>query len=418
MVSIIYLLVSLALLFSFGYTMHIQGRRQGLVIQLSLVLFVLIITYVASQIQFSGYADVIRMHDEMLYAQTYGFTYLLKEYLINPGSAVLLYLVSPSGSSAILQAFAAFVFFTALSYIFFITYKTLNFPVLPFLVTCWLAISSFGFSGMVGGVRNFPAMGLSSAAILSMTLIKKNKTIFPALLCCVAAGLFHVGAWVQVILFILSRVKKAKIRVCINITLSLYGFFAVFGAAFAMKFLPGKNFWSGIYSKVNGYFISGSSFDVYSSVNRMLLMYFEFILIIAALLIYVRNSKKNNSVYKVSNTYASRIALPKAYTSYLITYVCFCIGSIPSGTPFRRYTSLLVFNAIPLVTIVISQIFYEPAINHSYASEPFSPIYTNLYRWKVKKFSIQHISALLIILLVLIVFTYNVWHQNMGTYIV
>ncbi|MFT8704822.1 hypothetical protein [Bifidobacterium aquikefiricola] len=418
MVAFIYSLAALALILSVGYAMRAQGRSQGLYIQVGLILFVLVLTYVASLIQFSGYADIVRMHNEMLSAQTYGFSYLLKEYLTSPGSAVLLYFVSPSASSAILQSFAAFLFFAALAYIIFITYKTQSFPVLPFLVTCWLAISSFSLSGMVGGVRNFPAMGLSSAAILSITLRNKKKGIVPALLCCVAAGLFHVGAWVQLILFILSSIKKTKIRICINIILALYGLFAITGATLAMKFLPGKSFWSGIYSKVNGYFISGSSFDMYSSVNRMVLMYSVFLLIVVALLIYIKNEKKTISIYTKINTYADYFVLPKPYINYIITYVCFCLGSITSGTPFRRYAALLVFNVIPLVTIVISQIFYKPvSSSYSYIDKTLTSSDTNNKLWMAKKFGVLQMTALVIIIIVLIVFMYNVWRQNMGSYI-
>lgn len=420
MIFLIYALASLALVLSLILLLKQHYPHEQIIIIVLFALFVIGVGCLASQIHFEGYADTDRMHEEMLYTRTYGLPYLLKRYLINPGSALLLYVFSPSASTSGLQAFAGILFYGALTYVLYVIYRYCDFPAPAFVLTCLLGLSFFVLTDIVGGVRNFPAMALCSASIISMSITQKHGIVQISI--CILSGLLHAGAWLPLLLYTITSVLSARVRKAWYLALALYGFFAVAGLQLAVRYLPGKSFWEEINIKVNGYFIGGTSFELYSSTSKMIFMYYTLFFVVA-LLIAVSLHHKGNSTQGQSQRTISVLTTTldarNNYYHYLIAFTCFCIGSIPSGTPFRRYTVMLLFTALPFIASALTDLFYQEneaplAITYGYLN-PSRFIYSR--SWKLRPFGLAHLAIGASVLFTIVFFMYCVSRLSNNTYL-
>lgn len=420
MIFLIYALATLALALSLILLFKQRNMHEHVIVIVLFALFVIAMGYLASQIHFEGYADIDRMHEEMLYTRTYGLSYLLKRYLINPGSALLLYVFSPSASTSGLQAFAGIVFYGALAHVLYVTYRYCDFPAPAFIITCLLGLSFFVLTDIVGGVRNFPAMALCSAAIISMSI--KQKHGVSEIIICIFAGLLHAGAWLPLLLYLITSALPTRLRKIWYVALSLYGFFAIAGLRIAVKYLPGKSFWENINMKVNGYFLGGTSFELFSSLNKMIFMYYTLCFVVMLLcLVKLFNNKSTRNILSHLGTLSQPDKYPflNNYMAYLIAFTCFCIGSIPSGTPFRRYTVMLLFNALPFIASALTCFFYQEfKITDYKANTLLSASRTDIsYMRRPRSVSIPQFLMGFFVLVSLIFFAYCVWRLSDNTYL-
>jgi hypothetical protein len=375
--------------------------------------------YLAFHLHFAGYADVDRMQEEIASAKTYGFSYLLDNYLINPGSAILLYVASFSSTPIpLLQCFAGATFFGSLIYVFFLMLERFELPTTAYLITCSTALFFFVFGDIVGGVRNFPAMAICTASILSITLGKNNKSSLPQIVCCIFAGLLHAGAWIILAIYLLTKTTNRKLLFTIYFLFATYGFFVIGAIAFAVKFLPGKQIWISISDKANGYFLGGSSYELFASKSKMLFMYYTLGFVFLLLLIFILMSRKKLSTK--NKQYQAFPTLPPSYLRFIIGFVCFDIGTLLSGTPFRRYTVMLLFSSLPLIATTISGVFYNYHAQRASCelNRGFQMANSVTIKWTSKTLDSFQIATALYIVITLLLFSYSSWHLSSSTYFV
>ena len=127
----------------------------------------------------------------------------------------------------------------------------------------------------------------------------------------------------------------------------IIGYTVISYAVVSMLSTTGLSFASSLLGKMNGYYVFGSNFTMFASSLSQMCAYCRFFVSIMLLMLYLHLYREDN----VKN---------QPYTRFFIVLLMVLVGSIPTGTPFRRFSMFALYASIPILGYVLTKFLRNP----------------------------------------------------------
>lgn len=299
----------------------------------TLFLFILMLSIVAYGITPPSdyYVDFDRIKGEIDLIQTEGINSLKEIYSTSPLSVYLLYSGYLLGDINVIKFISSFIMYSCLFYIAFKEWESNKYSSITFLVSILYILSTVNLPGLVLGVRQGPALSL--AALGAYVGLSENKRLL-GFLTIIISSLLHISCILVIIAFLISVIKNRRIRHVLEILIFAYTIISFYIASI----FSNNDFFGSMLSKMNSYYIFGDNYDLFTTPFNQI---FSIIIILSLSTLFL--ICKN--LYITKNDY---------YIFYFVILL-FCIGSLATSTPLRRYTLLAQLAAIPYINIITQQ---------------------------------------------------------------
>lgn len=343
------------------------------------------------------YSDLQRITNEVRMIQQGQYAVIAHRYVLNPLSAPYIAIGALLNNINALKFTSALIMFWSLLYIPYDEWKNKQISRQSFIFTVLLTITISNFANYVFGVRQGPACAL--AIVGAYLFIARDKRNISIIILTIAI-LLHFSAIVIVFTIIVSKVRSSKLYIAICSISLLYTIisYVVIKALAA----TGNSFGSSLLGKMNGYYVFGTHFALYASTLSQTISYLRFLVCVMILALYL---------------YLYRGA-PKfhfAYIRFFIIMLAILVGSIPTGTPFRRFSMFALYASIPLIGYILTPLLGQ---RNTYAN--ITPAVTSRQFTRVKAqtaSTFAHYFILLLLIVCIGTFVFYDWHSYSYFYV-
>lgn len=396
------LILSIILIFSciLLYSSTAFARSQSRMLTLSaLAVIVLALSFLSYYLQpVAGfYSDLQRITNEVRMIQEGQYNVIAHRYALNPLSAAYIAIGALLNNVNALKFTSALIMFWSLLYIPYDEWKSNHISRQSFIATVLLTITISNFANYVFGVRQGPACAL--AIVGAYVFISKNKKKLSIIILTISV-LLHFSTIIIVFAVIASRLKSNKfyITVC-----SISLFYTVISYIFVKALAStGNSLGASLLGKMNGYYVFGTHFTLYASTLSQTIAYLRLLVCVMILALYLY-------LYRGAPKFHS------AYLRFFIIVLAILVGSIPTGTPFRRFSMFALYTSIPLIGYILT-----PLLGQRNTYTYVAPAMTSRQpiREKTQTASVfAHYFILLLLIVCIGTFVFYDWHSYSYFYI-
>lgn len=302
----------------------------------STFLFCAIYALVLYRSQCVFYSDFVRITQEIEIAKVYGIKSLFDIYASSPASAIILYAGVLFNNPRIVLVISTVVGTYPYFVIFLKQYQKKIISKTGILYISVLYLLCLSLTSDVFNVRQYISFSLMVLGVYVKTEFGRKYGVIYIIISC----LVHFGAIPLAICYMCSSVDKWKKNI-IYVLLMFYTFLSTnFIATFQNSHIP---FLRQIGNRMSGYYVDSSGFVGYVSDTQSQLFAYIKLFIALCVLIWVSVLKRE-----------MKVKFNQQYLNFIYCVVFLCIGSIPTGTPMRRYTVFLMLSIYPLLGICFS----------------------------------------------------------------
>lgn len=381
-----------------------RARSLSAVVLLLFTLGMAVMAYYVQPVP-GSYTDLERIATEVHLVEEHGVSQIADLYALNPLSTVLIAIAAGFHDVNLLKAISAFLLYGALFLVIYCEWAKKHISRGIFLFMFVFVMIIVNMPGVVFGVRQGASFAM---AIAGAYLWLRNRQPIAGCVIIVAATLLHFSSVVVLAAVLLSRITRTGILRVIYFCIALYPLLtyvpvwvlAKIGAGSAVQILL---------SKMNGYYMFGSNFELFASPLAQATAALRLCMCIGIVLLaryYAR--------FNVQQT-------AQRYCRFFIIIMLVCVGSALTGTPFRRFTSLAWYVALPLVAWVMQGLIERNQVNQRIGlqsqsnSSSFSVRVSNLYDQFI--YSRVLYMIFICILFALVVMSVYDWHSFTRFYI-
>lgn len=289
------------------------------------------------------YTDFERIAGEVQVISDGGFSKIAAAYsALNPLSVYYVAIGSLFHDPNVLKALSALLMygcFMAIPFLEWIHGKINRATLI--VLECFILLIVQG-PALITGIRQGPAFAIATLGIYLALIDKKTVCGFSLI---ILATLFHFSAGIVLAAALFSYIKSRKLQLIAYIIVATYTLWS-----YAIVLVLSKlhiNALNLLMQKMNGYYIFGTNFELFAIMRIHLVQ----VVVVAMsmcvmLLVYMYPTREDSD--KV------------LYKSAYMLILCFCIGSLLTSTPLRRFSNLSLYLIIPLLGPIIQQYFRRP----------------------------------------------------------
>lgn len=320
-------------------TSFVRSRAKSLI-----VIDIIIIVFTFSMLSYfmqpveGAYTDMDRISHEVDLIRNGQLGLILSRYSINPLSALYIGFAALLGDPNILRLMSCAIMLGCLLYIPYAEWDARRISQSSYILTSITTIAICSIPNMVYGVRQGPALAIAILGAYLILMRGKHTSGITALL---IAVLFHFSTIIILIAVLVSYIKS-------RFAFGIFCFFAL-GYTFISYELAhffsamGIEYASQLLGKMNGYYSFGSNYSMYASEYSQLAGYMRLGSCIFLYLIYIFLRRHGNS-----NNFH--------YARYFLLLIFITIGSIPTSTPLRRFSTFALYASIPFIGYAYSHL--------------------------------------------------------------
>lgn len=304
-----------------------------------LVLFTLGMAVLAYYVQPvpGSYTDLERMATEVQLVEDHGVSQIADLYTLNPLATVLIAIAAGFHDVNVLKAISAFLLYGALFLVIYCEWARKRVSRGIFLFMFVFVMVIVNMPGVIFGVRQGASFAM---AIAGAYLWLRNRQPIAGCAIIIVATLLHFSSTVVLAAVLLSKITNAVISRIIYFCIALYPLLT-YVPVWLLANIGGGSAIQLLLSKMNGYYMFGSNFELFASPLAQATSALRLCLCIGIVLLvryYARFNVQQTSQH---------------YCRFFMIIMLVCVGSALAGTPFRRFTTLAWYAAIPLVAWVI-----------------------------------------------------------------
>ena len=282
-----------------------------------------------------SYMDLERITDEMHQIQGGKFSQVAEAYSLNPLSTIYIAFAAELNNVNILKFISAFVFVGSFFALLYLEWYRHAISSLALCITAVLCVALINLPLTVAGVRWGPASALAIlGAYLRIMYRRKVGWVF-----LIIATLLHFSSVFIVLMTVCALFMKRTLYKLFSILIVCYTFISY--AVVQVAASTGNSAMKLMLLKMNGYYAFGSDFTLFASGLSQLVSFMKLFICISIyiLIFYIRG--KN-------------LMCKSIYVKYFTLLLLVCIGSIPTGTPFRRFVAIALYASFPLLGWLIT----------------------------------------------------------------
>lgn len=373
-----------------------EQRQARLMTSFSLVIVIIMLSFVAYYLQpiTGAYTDLERITNEVRMISNGQFSEIVQRYALNPLSAVYIAFASLCHNVNVLKFTSALIMFSCLLYIPYAEWRDHRISRFSFIFTTITTIAISNFPSYVFGVRQGPACTLAILAAYLCLVQKKHKS---SIILLITAVLLHFSTIIIAGALLVAHIRKQ--RTYLIVCALIIGYTVISYVVVSMLSATGLSFASSLLGKMNGYYMFGSNFTMFASSLSQMCAYCRFFVSIMLLMLYLHLYREDN----VKN---------QPYTRFFIVLLMVLVGSIPTGTPFRRFSMFALYASIPILGYVLTKFLRNPR-SRSVSSQRIS----TKEQTRNRKSVLLHYMLFIVMLACIGVSVFYDWHSFIYYYL-
>lgn len=282
-----------------------------------------------------SHTDLARIAKEMHRIQNGMFQEILADYVLNPLSAVYIGFAACLNDVNILKFTSTLIFVGSLYVILYLEWSRRSISGQALAITAVLCAALINIPATASGVRQGPS---STLAILGAYLVLSRKKSWGWLLLIIAT-LLHISSSVILILTLVVWINRRLLYILTSVCLLGYTVLS-YGAVFILNAM-GNPAAAQLWGKMRMYYVFGSYFQLFASPLAQIVSVAKFFICLAIFLLVRIMQRKD-------------IEFDSRYVLFYMLMLMVCIGSLLTGTPFRRFVAISLFAAMPLLGYVLT----------------------------------------------------------------
>ena len=282
-----------------------------------------------------AHTDLARIAKEMHRIQNGMFQEILADYVLNPLSAVYIGFAACLNDVNILKFTSTLIFVGSLYVILYLEWSRRSISGQALAITAVLCAALINIPATASGVRQGPS---STLAILGAYLVLSRKKSWGWLLLIIAT-LLHISSSVILILTLVVWVNKRLLYILASVCLLGYTVLS-YGAVFVLNAM-GNPAAAQLWGKMRMYYVFGSYFQLFASPLAQTVSVAKFFICLAIYFLVRYMQRKD-------------VKFDSRYVLFYMLMLMVCIGSLLTGTPFRRFVAISLFAAMPLLGYVLT----------------------------------------------------------------